>query len=103
MIHSPIERRIATRVVADLLAVGYAVSVDNGVDIELRKSRDPEAIGKALAGTDADWLHAHGKDGKACGWVLLAYGNGTDLVSDYTTNLADALAGAEALANKLDG
>jgi hypothetical protein len=35
---------------------------------------------------------------KAIGWVRLAFGNGWDMVSDYTTNLEDFLAPVNAVA-----
>jgi hypothetical protein len=40
-------------------------------------------------------------DGDELGWIRLVFGNGSDLVSDYTVNLETFLAPANALADSL--
>jgi len=40
---------------------------------------------KHLATTDSDMIRFH-RNGKSVGWVLLIWGNGEDLISDYSDN-----------------
>lgn len=88
-----IERQIAKRVIAGLVAAGHAVSVyddRNEPFPVLAKSRDPKAILAAMFTTDEDLLtiddrlRGRGENG---GWVWFVHGNGDCVVSDYTTNL----------------
>lgn len=101
---SDIEKRICGRLVSDLLADGYSITIYNGGDeAELTKSTDEATIYAAMAATDQDELVIHsGPTAKRAGWVRLVYGNDVDVISDYTTNLDKVLAGANALANELD-
>lgn len=110
------ERVIRERVVADLIAAGYALNVDNGdnngEDYELpAPSKDPAAVLAAMNQTDDErlyvWTDAPAEnpedDHKPMGWVLFVYGNdGYDVVSDYTTNLETALKGSNDLADAID-
>jgi hypothetical protein len=66
----------------------------------LQKSRDIVAITKAMFSTDEDRLLLDNNDGKRCGWVYLVWGNGADIISDYTTNLEDVLKPAQAIADR---
>lgn len=99
-----VERQIARAAINGLLAAGYTVSVNNGGDTdEIEPSTDARAILKEMFATDEEHLIAH-RDGKRSGWVFFVYGNdGWDVISDYTTNLEQALAGAKALADKIGG
>jgi hypothetical protein len=78
------ERRICAAVVRRALAAGYFVSVSDGELVTLRKSRDEAAIFDAMATTDADNLNIHRADGVRLGSVVLIYGNGEDVISDYS-------------------
>lgn len=102
-----IEKRIAKRVITDALAAGYSLSVNDGEDTTLHSSRDMDAILAAMRSTDEDRLlfHIdHREHAPAIGWVRFIYGNdGPDVINDYTTNLEAVLAGANALADRLDG
>lgn len=71
------ERRIATALVDGLLSAGYALSIDDGEEITVRDSTDRAAILAALGSTDQDIIRSGSH------WVLLIWGNGEDLVSDY--------------------
>jgi hypothetical protein len=100
---SDIEKKIVGRLVVDVLAAGYSITVWNGGDeAELTKSSDADAIFKALAASDQDELVIFNKRGSRDGWIRLVWGNDVDVISDYTTNLEKALAAANALANELD-
>jgi hypothetical protein len=99
---SDIEKKIAGKLITDVLAAGYSVSVWNGGDdAEIKLSSDAETIFKAMAASDQDELVIF-KNNRRCGWIRLVYGNDVDIISDYTTNLETVLAGANALANELD-
>jgi hypothetical protein len=96
-----IEKKIASRLVADAIAAGYSLSVNNGEEVVIRQSRDKAAILAEMFSVDMEHLIYH-KDGVRQGWVYLVYGNGGwDVICDYTTNLDPVLVGANALADKL--
>jgi hypothetical protein len=82
---------IVTRLVSDLLAASYLLSVDNGgVRPAVKLSRDMDRVMKALMLTQEDTLYAE-KPGIS-GWVKLIYCNaGWDVLADYTTNLEPVL------------
>lgn len=96
-----VEETIAKAVIKDLLAAGYAISVDNGGDeFELTCSTDENAILAEMSATDDEHLYVHRMEGdkfnkrQTCGWVYFVYGNdGWDVVNDYTVNLESALVG----------
>src|SRR5258706_9223571 len=93
-----LEKRIARRVVRDLLAAGYVITVNNGGDKnEIPYSQDFSEITKAMFATDEEHLLVAkwGQDvdtGKRyldeTSFVFFVYGNdGWDVVNDYGTNL----------------
>jgi hypothetical protein len=96
------EKLIVGKLVTDLLAAGFNLSIWNGGDeAELERSADAGAIFKALAASDQDEIIVY--EGKSrAGWVLLVWGNDCSVVSNYTTNIESYLAGANALAEELD-
>jgi hypothetical protein len=99
-----IERRIIRRIVTDAIGAGHFVSVHDGEETTVARSRDVRAIMAAIMTTDDDvLLFSASPTEKAFGWVRLIYGNsGYDVVNDYTTNLEPIMAGATALADKLE-
>lgn len=108
-----IEAKIVRRVIRDALAAGYLLSVSDGEEVVVRRSRQPRNLFAHMMTTDSDTLilvrHSTAqeiasgdKPFKRVGWVQFVYGNGPDVLSDYTTNLESLLAGANALAAKLD-
>lgn len=99
---SDIEKKIVGRLITDVLASGYSVSVWNGGDdAEIELSADADTIFKALAASDQDEVVIFNNN-RRFGWIRLVWGNDVDVISDYTTNLETTLAGANALANELD-
>ena len=104
MTFQTLEQQISGRVVADLLAAGYSISVHDGEDVACKRSRDAETIKKALASTDEDFLYVHRPNAggiatwdhtrtEDCdGWVRLVWGNDRDVISDHTTNLESIMA-----------
>lgn len=92
-LEAELELKIAGAAIEGLLAAGFAVSVSNGgEDLEIEPSRDAAAIMAALFATDEDWLIVPN------GWVRLIWGNGADVLSDYTMNLEQHLLASIALA-----
>jgi hypothetical protein len=101
-----IENIIMRQAIKDLLAAGYEITVSlEGEEPEIKRSRDAEAIFKAMCAGDEDWLTVFNPGAKwAFGWVRFIYGNdGWDVLADYTTNLEEVLRTTNALADKLDG
>lgn len=93
---SEIEAKISMRIVDDALSAGFSISVYDGEETTIRKSRDKAEIVDAMSSTDTDTLTFHNADGKAIGKVFLVWGNDHDLISDNTDNEATnaLLAGA---------
>ena len=91
---STIERRVATALVARALNAGYTVSVRDDAFGEgewvVKKSKDEREILGALCSTGSDFLRMRNEAGESVGWVALIWGNGEDLVSDYSDNEAIA-------------
>lgn len=99
-----VERLIAKQCIADLLKAGYEVSVFDGEETTVKRSRDADAIYAAMFTADEDYLHVHNVGAKDhFGWVRFVYGNdGYDVINDYTTNLETVLADSNKLAREID-
>ena len=103
-----IEKRIASRIVKDALAMDYTVSVWEGGDWAIKRSGSYKAIMASLMSTDEDTLvfrKVGEPTGPAAGKVFLVYGNdGYDVICDHSDNEAikSIIAGAEALAGKIE-
>ena len=81
-----IEMRICNRLVRNALAKGYLISVYDGEEFALKRSASYAAIKSAMFSTDSDQLVFRRADGTKAGVVLLIYGNGEDVISDYSDN-----------------
>ena len=89
MTDQEIERDIVSRLVRRALEVGYSVTVFDGEEHVLESpSNVYEDIMEAMFGTGQDQLSFRSQYGKRMGWVLLIYGNGVDVISNYTDNAA---------------
>ena len=98
-----IEKKICRAVTKALLAAGHSVSVHDGYEIVVRKSRSVSAVMAALMSTDQDGLWAHSADGSRVGWVSFVYGNdGWDVIHDYTPALEQVLAPAFDVAERAE-
>jgi hypothetical protein len=99
-----VEREIITRLVADALAAGYTLGVNDGEETTLQRCKDAGQVLSALFTTDEDWLLVYDATGKQIGWVRLIYGNdGWDVISDYTVNLESIMQGANEVSDKYEG
>lgn len=96
------ERAIAGKIVDSLLSAGYAVTVDDGEESTVRRSRDKVEIVGAMFQCDVDHLYVRHVDSGERGFVHLVYGNsGHDVISDYSINLESALGGISEYAESL--
>lgn len=79
-----IENKIVKKLVKYALNAEYYVSVNDGGETTVTKSRHYPTIIDAVFSTDEDYLIFHRADGSRVGWVRLIYGNdGYDVISDY--------------------
>ncbi len=81
------DRLIISSLVSKLVRDGYLVSVDDGWELIVKSSNDPEKILAALCSTDEDTLVVHYKDGDAPrrAYITLVYGNEPGVViADHT-------------------
>lgn len=85
------EYKIARRLVEQATDEGGTVSVNDGEAFVLEQSDDVNAILATMGTTGSDTLYLYDKDGVRIGSVWLVYGNGTDLVSDYSARNGEAL------------
>jgi len=93
------EARKVRALVRAILATGANVSVHDGEEWTVKKSRDNETIIAALGTTGTDTLRVRDMDGARLGDFELIYGNdpdGMEVISDHTAN-----AFCEAVYNKL--
>jgi hypothetical protein len=80
---SRIERRIASRLIETILKDGLNISVQDGEETTVSRSKDKAAIIAALATTDLDRLTVwSGAEKVGCIWLV--WGNEDDLISDST-------------------
>lgn len=96
-----VERKIAAAVIDGALAAGYSITVFDGEDETVKRSKDKDEILKAMYTTDEDYLFIYEAPApdKKIGWVRFVYGNdGYDVVNDYTTNLDSMMAKANEIA-----
>lgn len=101
---SVIEARIVGRLVTDLLAAGLTIAVfGDGEGPDLEDTNDAEAIFAELSACSTDELTLRDASGAYAGWILLVWGNDAHVISDYTTRLEAVMAGANALADELEG
>lgn len=89
-----VERAIVRRLVRELLAQGYAITVDYG-DVDdtsgVTRSTDEKKIIDAVQACDEEWLQVY-KNDRNYATIFLVYGNdGWDVISDYSVKLQDAI------------
>lgn len=83
------ERHYARKLVRNLLSRGHYLSVCDGEDWTVVRSRKEEAILMALATTEIDEIIASDAAGTRLGWFQLIWGNapeGDELIADHSAN-----------------
>lgn len=89
---TPGEARVARKLVRAALRDGWLISVNDGYETTVSRSRKPREIFDALCSTGEDVLTIHRTDDgglRRGGFFYLVYGNaenGEELISDYTAN-----------------
>lgn len=96
---SPTELAIVTAAIDSILAANtsrrttYRISVYDGEEYALKYNADKATILAAMFSTDHDTLHVTRFDNAEagvsecrCGWVTFIYGNGCDVIHDYSDN-----------------
>ena len=82
----------ACRLCKIILAKGYSITVNDGEDDVVSRSKSMTDIRSALYSTDEDYLYVYGDDSKhQLGCIYLVYGNmadGSEVVCDHSTTLA---------------
>lgn len=80
------ERRMVRALIKEALLLGYSVSVHDGDNFVIKKSKDQKEILKTMYSTDEDMIYLYEEETRV-GWFHLVYGNyGWDVISDHTDN-----------------
>jgi len=96
-----LEERIASVIIEDALAAGYLLSVYDGEDYVLVRSKNKVTVLTAMFSTNEDHLVVYRPGQRRAGWVRFVYGNsGWDVVCDYTCNLEHIMTRANALSDE---
>jgi hypothetical protein len=80
------EAAIAGHLVQAALDNGWKVSVSDGEEWVVKRSVDYDVITDAMCSTGEDLLRFVNEEGTQVGVVTLIWGNGRDLISDYSTD-----------------
>ena len=83
-----VEKNIAVQLVRQILRQGFTISVFDSEEMALVDSRDEAEILEAMCTTDDDRLYVGGTERIGSFWLI--YGNGEDLISDYSWNASVA-------------
>jgi len=85
-----LENFIIDKAVERALELGFCISVNDGEETVLKRSRSVEDIRSAMFSTDEDYFYFYASDdakSPRVGWVRFIYGNsGYDVISDYSDN-----------------
>jgi hypothetical protein len=100
--HTEIERRIVRKMVKLALARGYMISVNDGEEWAVKGSKKIMEIMDAIQSTDSDMIRFRSSTGAKVGDCWLVYGNGFEVISDYTCTLDDFMAPISAYAETFD-
>ena len=82
------EARIIRTLINRALSRGYTVSVFDGEEFTVKRSRDAAAVFAALDTTGQDALVMRDADGRKVGTVTLTYNGDDTVISDHTDNAA---------------
>lgn len=83
------EAKVARRLITEIMARGYAVSVYDGEETTVKRSRKFSEILAAMGTTGSDVILARDKAGECVARFLLVYGNaedGSELIADHSDN-----------------
>lgn len=99
---SLIERIIIQEILGAADARFLSVSVFDGEEWALKKSRDFQMIKGVVGATDETTLRFRDSEGAVVGSVFLVHGNECDVIGDYTDTpaMVDLMASADAMAQQ---
>ena len=84
------EAPVVRRLIGNALAQKWLVSVNDGEEWTVRKSKNRDKILEALATTGEDVLRFHDSEGNNLGMISLIYqggdSDGEEVISDHTDN-----------------
>lgn len=88
-----VELAIVRKLVTDVIAAGHSITVYDGEDRPVKRSKDVDLIMDHAFSVDECWLNIRAlRDSGVLGTVLLVYGNsGWDVISDYHISLENLL------------
>ena len=84
---APIEERIIKEIAERALASSYSISVGDGEDFSLEQSTDAVAIMEEVGATDETVFVIYAGSLRL-GFIHFVHGNGEDVLSDCTANMA---------------
>lgn len=97
-----IETSIVRCLIGDAIAAGCTVRVYDGETFYPHSKNMTEILSQMFAVGD-EQLTFYDAAGNRIGWVRLIYGNGPDVICDYSTTMPDSImAGANKLADEYD-
>ena len=86
----PIEARIIRTLINRALSRGYSISVYDGEEFTVKRSRDAAEVFAALDTTGQDALVLRDADGRKVGTVSLVYNGDDTVIADHTDNAETA-------------
>ncbi|WP_316173616.1 MULTISPECIES: hypothetical protein [unclassified Bradyrhizobium] len=97
-----LEKRIADRVISDALAAGYTIDVYDGGETTLKRCYSKRQVLEAMFSTDCDVLTFRTGPGGRIGSVTFIWGNGCDVIHDWSdrAEIAAILSGANEYADQ---
>ena len=101
--HCNMDDRVAAQcLIQELLAAECTITINDGEEDCLEKSRDLKEILEAMSSSGEDTVIPFDKDGNGLGWFYLIYANGSEdepmiLISDLSANSF-----CEGIYNKVD-
>lgn len=97
------ELKIVRKTASTLIRAGYAISVHDGEEVVLKRSRKVTDIMGVVFTTDEDNFFVYPKDSEQASFVRFIYGNdGWDVINDYGTSLEAVMAPVNAYCDSLD-
>lgn len=100
------EQQITRQCIADLLAAGYELTVNNGGDTnEIPWTKDAGLVLKTMFETDEETIGVRQPNQTAglIHWVFFVHGNdGYDVINDYSSSLEQVLTNMNVLVEKLN-
>ena len=82
-----IEQKIVGKLLDDILAGGFAISVYDGEEYQVMRSRNLDEIKPEIGATDLTYVYVSDQSGRRLGGIMLINGNDHDIISDYSDNV----------------